>query len=149
MTWIALYGPQRPWCPDLLDLAIVLPVTLSFRPDLLSLLRSWHRHRGLLRLCLHEWRLQRIARVARFSSQSAAQVGLARHSSSRSNYQLKWSLFHQWCRSVDRSVSRHSLPKVTDFLLWLRRSGKWSVSSIMGSLSMCLRSSVSSSPTCP
>ena len=37
---------------------------------------------------------------------------------------------------MGHSVSRHSLPKVTDFLLWLRRSRKLSVSSIMGYHSM-------------
>ena len=37
---------------------------------------------------------------------------------------------------MGHSVSRPSLPKVADFLLWLRRSRKLSVSSIMGYRSM-------------
>ena len=61
--------------------------------------------------------LQRFARAVGFSSRLAAQVGLARCSSCRTIYQLKWSVYRQWCRSVGHSVSRHSLPKVTDFLL--------------------------------
>ena len=80
--------------------------------------------------------LQRSARAAGFSSRLAAQVGLARCSSSRTSYQLKWSVYRQWCRSLGHSVSRPSLPKVADFLLWLRRSRKLSVSSIMGYHSM-------------
>ena len=54
--------------------------------------------------------LQRFARAAGFSSRLAAQVGLARCSSSRTSYQLKWSVYRQWCRSVGHSVSRPSLP---------------------------------------
>ena len=53
LTLIAPYWPQRPWFPDLLDLAITLPVTLPLRPDLLSQPRSCHRHRGLHGLRLH------------------------------------------------------------------------------------------------
>ena len=30
---------------------------------------------------------------------------------SRTNYQLKWSVYRQWCRSVGHSISRSSLPK--------------------------------------
>ena len=76
--------------------------------------------------------LQRFTWAAGFSSRVAAQVGLAWRSSSRTSYQLKWSVYRQWCRSMGPSVSRPSLPKVADFLLWLRRSRKLSVSSVMG-----------------
>ena len=93
--------------------------------------------------------LQRFARAAGFSSRVAAQVGLARRFSFRTNYQLKWSVYRQWCRSVGHSISRPSLPKVADFLLRLHRSRKLSVSSVMGYRSMLATSSVSSSATCP
>ena len=73
-------------------------------------------------------RLQRFARVAGFSSRVAAQVGLARRSS-RTSYQLKWSVYRHWCRLEGHSIS---LPKVDDILLWLWRSKNLSVSSIMG-----------------
>ena len=79
--------------------------------------------------------LQRLTRATGFSSRVAAQVGLARRSSC-TNYQLKWSVYQQWCRSVDYSISRHSLPKVADLLLWLRSSRILSVSSVMGCRSM-------------
>ena len=52
---IALYWPQRPGFPDLLDLAIALPVTLPLRPDILSQPRSRLCYRGLLKLRLHAW----------------------------------------------------------------------------------------------
>ena len=76
--------------------------------------------------------IQRFARAAGFSSAVASQVGLARRRSSRVNYQLKWSLYRDWCRPHGHSVSRPSLPEVADFLLWLRRSKGLSVSSILG-----------------
>ena len=69
-------------------------------------------------------------------SRVAAQVGLAWRSSYHTNYQLKWSVYRQWYRSVGHSISRHSLLMVADFLLWLRRSMKLSVSSVMGYRSM-------------
>ena len=74
---------SRLWFPDLLDLAFTLSVPFPLRPRLLSHPCSQHRHRGLLRLRFHTWRLQRFARAAGFSSRFAAQVGLAWRSSSR------------------------------------------------------------------
>ena len=67
LTPIAPYWPQRLWFPDLLDLAFALTVPFPLRPRLLSHPRSRHRHRGLLRLRFHTWRLQRFARAAGFS----------------------------------------------------------------------------------
>ena len=48
----------------------------------------------------------------------------------------KWSVYRQWCRSEGYSVSCPSLPKVADFLFWLRRSRKLSVSAVLGYRSM-------------
>ena len=56
-TQIAPYWPQRPWFPNLLDLAVDLPIALLLHPALLNQPRSRHRHRGLRRLRLHAWRL--------------------------------------------------------------------------------------------
>ena len=78
--------------------------------------------------------LRRFTLAAGFSSGVASQVGLARRASSRTNYQLKWLTFRSWCRAKGHSISRPSLSKVADFLLWLHR--KLSVSSIMGYRSM-------------
>ena len=80
--------------------------------------------------------LRRFTRAAGFSSGVASQVGLARRSSSRTNYQLKWSTYRSWCRATGHSISRPSFSKVADFLLWLRRRKGLSVSSVMGYRSM-------------
>ena len=80
--------------------------------------------------------LRRFTRAAGFSSGVASQVGLARRSSSRTNYQLKWSTYRSWCRAKGHSISRPSFSKVADFLLWLRRHKGLSVSSVMGYRSM-------------
>ena len=53
--------------------------------------------------------VQRFTRVAGFSSAVAAQASLACRPSSRSNYQLKWSVYRSWCRSQGHSISRPSL----------------------------------------
>ena len=84
--------------------------------------------------CLETFR--RFARVAGFSSGVASQVGLTRRASSRTNYQLKWSTYRSWCRKKGHSISRPSVSKVVDFLLWLHRCRGLSVSSIMGYRSM-------------
>ena len=41
-------------------------------------------------------------------------------------------MFRQWCRSEGHSISHPSLPKIADFLFWLRRYRRLSVSSVMG-----------------
>ena len=63
-------------------------------------------------------------------------MSLARRPSSLAGYQSKWLVFRQWCRSEGHSISRPSLPKIADFLFWLRRSRRLSVSSVMGYRSM-------------
>ena len=75
---------------------------------------------------------QRFARSQGFSSLVAKQVGLAHRPSSRAGYQAEWSIYRRWCHSEGHSVSRPTLPKVADFLFWLRRSRKLSVSAILG-----------------
>ena len=73
--------------------------------------------------------IQRFARSQGFSKHVAKQCSLARRSSSRAGYQAKWSIFRQWYLSEGHSISRPSLPKIADFLFWLRRSKKLSVCS--------------------
>ena len=63
-------------------------------------------------------------------------MSLARQPSLRAGFQSKWLVFRQWCRSEGHSISRPSLPKIADFLFWLRRSRRLSVSSVMGYRSM-------------
>ena len=80
--------------------------------------------------------IKRFTRAGGFSKRVAQQVSLARRPSSRAGYQSKWLVFRQWCRSEGHSISRLSLPKIADFLFWLRRSRRLSVSSVMGYRSM-------------
>ena len=71
--------------------------------------------------------IQRFARAEGFSVRVATQVGYARRRSSRTNNQIKWSIYSKWCRSEGHSISRPSFPKIVDFLFWLRRSKNLSV----------------------
>ena len=80
--------------------------------------------------------IKRFTRAGGFSRRVAQQVSLARRPSSRAGYQSKWLIFRQWCRSEGHSISRPSLPKIADFLFYLRRSRRLSVSAIMGYRSM-------------
>ena len=80
--------------------------------------------------------IKRFTRAGGFSRRVAQQVSLARRPSSRAGYQSKWLVFRRWCRSEGHSISCPSLPKIADFLFWLRRSRRLSVSSIMGYRSM-------------
>ena len=80
--------------------------------------------------------IMRFTRAGGFSNRVAQQVSLVRRPSSHAGYQSKWLGFRQWCRSEGHSISRPSLPKITDFLFWLRHSCQLSVSSIMGYRSM-------------
>ena len=80
--------------------------------------------------------IQRFARARGFSKHVARQASLARRPSSRADYQAKWSVYRQWCRSEGHSISRPSLAKIADFLFWLRRSRKLSVSAVLRYQSM-------------
>ena len=60
--------------------------------------------------------LQRFTRAAGFSSAVAEQSSLARRPSSRAVYQVRWSIYREWCHNNGHSVSRPTLAKVADFL---------------------------------
>ena len=76
--------------------------------------------------------LQRFTRAAGFSSAVAEQSSLVRHPSSRAVYQVRWSIYREWCHSNGHSVSRPTWAKVADFLYWLRYTRGLSVSSLRG-----------------
>ena len=76
--------------------------------------------------------LQRFARAAGFSSAVAERSSLARRPSSRAVYQVRWSIYREWCHNNGHSVSRPTLAKVADFLYWLRYTRGLSVSSLRG-----------------
>ena len=80
--------------------------------------------------------IPRFTHARGFSKRVAQQVSLARRPSSRAGYQARWLVFRRWCRSEGHSISRPSLTKIADFLLWLRRSRRLSVSAVMGYRSM-------------
>ena len=80
--------------------------------------------------------LRRSARQAGFSDAVAGQLTHCRHHSTRVNYQAKWVVYHSWCHRHGHSVSRPTVVKVTDFLLYLRRSLSLSYSSIASYRSM-------------
>ena len=52
------------------------------------------------------------------------------------NYQSKWALYRSWCRSKGHSISRPSIAKIADFLLFLRKKKSFSPSVIAGFRSM-------------
>ena len=81
---------------------------------------------------------QQAARHFGFSSQVACQLTFCRRPSTRLNYQSKWNAYRAWCRSQGHSVLRPSIPKVADFLLYLRRSLHLSYSSIASFCSMLI-----------
>ena len=80
--------------------------------------------------------IQRFAQSQGFSKHVAQQSALARRPSSRAGYQARWAVFRKWCHDKGHSVSRPSLQKIADFLFWLRRTRKLSVSAVMGYRSM-------------
>ena len=80
--------------------------------------------------------IQRFIRSHGFSRHVAKQAAMARRPSSRAGYQARWAIYWQWCTSEGHSISRPSLSKIADFLFWLRRSKKLSVSTVMGYRSM-------------
>ena len=137
LTIVAPYWPQRPWFPDLLDLVVDGPGRSSTVqwPSASAPLPPVSSGSVLaVSSCLET--IKRFTRAGGFSRRVAQQVSLARRPSSRAGYQSKWLVFRQWCRSEGHSISRPSLPKIADFLLWLRRSRRLSVSSVMGYRSM-------------
>ena len=107
-------------------------VSRSDQPTTLSLSSSWDRQ--AVPSCLET--IQRFARSHGFSSRVVKQLGFARRSSSRAVDQSKWLVYRSWCRGKDHSISHPTLPKIADFLLWLHRVRKLSVSAIMGYRSM-------------
>ena len=73
---------------------------------------------------------ERSTRSLGFSAPVAHQLARSRCSSTRRNYQSKWLTYRAWCHRHGRSVSAPTIPKIADFLLYLRRSLGLSYSSI-------------------
>ena len=75
-------------------------------------------------------------RTLGFSASVAHQLARSQRSSARHNYQSKWVTYCNWCHRHGRSVSSPTIPKIADFLLYLRRSLHLSYSSIASYRSM-------------
>ena len=86
----------------------------------------------------HDWvsYSQQTAQHLGFSSAVAQQLAFCCRSSTRVNYQARWSAYRAWCRRQGHSISRPSIAKIADFLLYLRRSLHLSYSSIASYRSM-------------
>ena len=86
----------------------------------------------------HDWLsyCQRSARHLGFSLRVARQLTYWPQSSTRLNYQAQWVTYRAWCRSQGHSISRPSISKIADFLLYLRRYFHLSYSSIASYSSM-------------
>ena len=80
--------------------------------------------------------LQRAIRHEGFSKKVAKQVSLARRRSTINNYQSKWIAYRRWCHDKGFSVSRPSLPQISEFMVFLKEKKKLSVSAIKGYRSM-------------
>ena len=76
--------------------------------------------------------VQRFARQEGFSKGVAKQIALARRPSTNVIYQQKWSTYRSWCKEVGVSVSRPTIPKIANFLLYLRKRRRLSVSAVKG-----------------
>ena len=87
-----------------------------------------------------------------FSSRVAHQLSFSRRSSTLMNYQAKWVTYKSWCRRHGHSISRPSIAKIADFLLYLRCSlylSYFSIASYRSMLSAVFRfvlPSISSHP---
>ena len=80
--------------------------------------------------------LQRSARHFGFSLPVALQLACCRRRSTFLNYQSKWVVYRSWCRSQGHSISRPSVSKIADFLLFLHQQKHLSLYAISGYHSM-------------
>ena len=80
--------------------------------------------------------LKRFARQAGFSETVAGQLALCRRTSTRLNYQARWGKFRKWCQDFHHRSSEPTIPKIAEFLTFLFRTEKASVSTIKGYRSM-------------
>ena len=71
--------------------------------------------------------LQRFARHQDFSRGAARQLSLSRCESTHVNCQCNWKVHRSCCRANDHSSSRPSVPKLTEFFIFVCRvKGFWS-----------------------
>ena len=76
--------------------------------------------------------LKRFASQAGFSETVAGQLALCRRESTRLNYQARWGKFRKWCRDFHHRSSEPTIPKIAEFLTFLFKTKKATVSTIKG-----------------
>ena len=77
-----------------------------------------------------------LARAAGFSQRAAQIMSWSRRDSTKLNYQSKWSVFKNWCKTEKVDLKRPTLPIVAEFLTYLFDVRKLSVTAIKGYRSM-------------
>ena len=136
MNLVAPFWPLKPWFPDLLELLVEVPVLLPMRKDLLKQPYFHHYHRNLPVLRLTGFHIASDPRDTLASLCVAHQLTFCRCSTTLVNYQVKWVTYHSWCRTHGHPISRPSISKIADFLLYLRLSLHLSYSSVASYRSM-------------
>ena len=127
---MAPFWPQHPWFSDLLEHAAgdsLLPATKEGSSQTAAFPPLPPEPVRASADCLSY--LRRSTRQAGFSEAVASQLTHCRRRSTRFNYQAKWVVYRSWCHRHGHSVSRPTVAKVADFLLYLRRSLSLSCSS--------------------
>ena len=71
-----------------------------------------------------------------FSKVVAERIARSVKSSTLRNYQCKWRVFCDWCRSVNLCPASIDIPRIADFFIFLKDSKKLSLSAIRGYRSM-------------
>ena len=76
--------------------------------------------------------LKRFACQAGFSETVAGQLALCRRRSTRLNYRARWGKFRKWCRDFHHQSPEPTILKIEEFLTFLFKTEKASVSNIKG-----------------
>ena len=76
--------------------------------------------------------VQRFAHHLGLSQRVVTQLSLCRRQSTRRLYQHRWECYRSWCSSRGHFVSSPSVPKIADFLMFLRTEKHLSVVAIKG-----------------
>ena len=119
---IAPGWPNMPWFCDLVTVSSQIPLCL---PNPITQPFSQTQHRNLSNLNLHACRLKPQ------QSRSRASLRQWQHESTRSVYEVKWTIFTKWCLS-NQVDFRAPMKSIADFLLHLFQDRKLQPSTIDG-----------------
>ena len=136
LTIIAPYWPQRLWFPDFwiwwwtVQWLFLNPETVFANPTFTASIWGCPGCRFML------GDYPAICPCPGFLQACSTAGGLSSSSIFVSRVLARWLIYRRWCRAEGHSISRPSLAKIADFLFWLRRSRRLSVSAVMGYRSM-------------